>query len=74
MDPEACREVLDVLKYIPSEQYDKISREYINELYRNAAEDGDFSYNAAVPFEEQSISPQAKVILSGIKARFWDAK
>lgn len=70
MDGKACAEVLDILKYIPREDYDKISSDYINWLYQNA-EETNFTYNAALPFDKQPISEGAKQILSDINQKYW---
>lgn len=70
MNEKACAEVLDILKYIPKEDYDKIPSDYINQLYQNAGE-SDFTYNAALPFDRQPVSEEAKQILSDIAKKYW---
>lgn len=71
MDSKACSEVLDILKYVPMEDYQKIPDELINRLYENADGDSNFAYNIAVPFSEQEISPEAKKILAEISEKYW---
>ena len=69
---EAFYEVLEVLKYVPREEYDKIPRTFIKVLQDNYDESSTFEYNLALPFEEQDISEEAKIILAIICEKYWN--
>ena len=62
-DRRAYSEVLEVLKYLPLEEYNKIPKEVIEFLRANYDEKSGFQYNLALPFEEQDLSHEAKRIL-----------
>lgn len=62
----AYAEVLEVLKYISLEDYNKISQKYITFLEENADENCLFEYNVALPFNKQNISEDAKNVLAMI--------
>lgn len=68
---DAYHEVLEVLKYIPREEYEKVPKKIIAllENYRN--EKNNFRYNAGISFEEQSLSRNAKIILSILYRNCW---
>lgn len=66
MSPQACAEVMEVLKYIPVDEYNKISSARINQIYQNADENSKFSYNMALSFAEQNVSQEAKGILADL--------
>ncbi len=68
---DAYNEVLEVLKYIPKEDYEKIPKKIISlfENYRN--EKNSFQYNAGVSFDKQGLSQNAKIILSIIYRSCW---
>lgn len=63
---EAYAEVLEVLKYISLEDYNKIPKQYIEFMEENCDENCSFVYNIALPFEKQEISNKAKDILGMI--------
>ena len=67
----AYSEVLEVLKYIPKEDYDKIPKKTIKLLESNNNEKSQFSYNIANPFDKQGLSKEAKVILAIIYRNCW---
>lgn len=67
----AYSEVLDILKYIPKEDYDKIPRKTIQLLEANRNEKSEFTYNVALPFDKQDISKDAKVILAILYRNCW---
>lgn len=71
---EAYSEVLEVIKYLPKEDYDKIPPKFINFLYSNFDEKSDFRYNIALPFEKQNLSEKAKVILAMLCKNCWTTK
>lgn len=67
----AYSEVLEVLKYIPKEDYDKIPKKTIRLLEKNYDEKSEFRYNIALPFEEQGLSKDAKIILAILHRNCW---
>ena len=60
----AYAEVLEVLKYISLEDYEKIPPKYIRLMEEQADENCLFKYNVAIPFDKQGISEEAKNILA----------
>ena len=67
----AYSEVLEVLKYLPKEDYDKIPSKTIDLLEANCDENSDFTYNIALPFDKQNISKDAKNILALLYRTCW---
>lgn len=70
----AYSEVVEVLKYISKEDYQKIPKKIIKILEENRNEKSEFLYNAGVPFEKQEISKDAKIILAIIYRNCWAAE
>lgn len=68
---DAYSEVLEVLKYIPQEDYKKIPIKTIQLLKSNSNEKSDFTYNSALPFNKQNISKDAKIILAILYRNCW---
>lgn len=68
---DAYNEVLEVLRYIPKEDYNKVPKKLIDLLEQNRNEKNDFVYNIALPFDKQDISKDAKVILAIIFRNCW---
>lgn len=63
---EAYAEVIEVLNYIPMNEYKKIPKKYIVFMEENCSENSSFTYNIALPFDKQNISDTAKNILGMI--------
>lgn len=63
---EAYAEVIEVLNYIPMNEYKKIPKKYIVFMEENCSENCSFTYNIALPFDKQNISDTAKNILGMI--------
>ena len=68
---EAYSEVLDLLKYVRMEQYNKIPKSFITYMEEKCDERSNFTYNVAIPFEKQEMSEEAKEILAMIYRLFW---
>lgn len=66
----AYAEVLEVLKYISENDYNKIPKKYIAYFKENADENCMFTYNVALPFNKQDISEDAKNLLAMIDSFF----
>ena len=62
----AYAEVVEVLNYIPMNEYKKIPKKYIVFMEENCSETCPFVYNIALPFNRQNISDTAKNILGMI--------
>ena len=60
---DAYAEVIEVLNYIPMNEYKKIPKKYIEFMEENCSENSSFVYNIALPFDKQNISNTAKNIL-----------
>ena len=68
---DAYSEVLEVLKYIPEDDYKKIPKKTIQLLETNSNEKSKFAYNIALPFDKQNISKDAKIILAILYKNCW---
>ena len=68
---EAYSEVLEIIKYLPKEDYDKIPPKLIQLLMVNCNANSEFTYNTALPFEKQNLSNDAKLILAIIFRNCW---
>jgi len=61
---KAYREVLEILEYIPIEDYNKIPKEKINLFKRYADVDYTFVYNPSKTLEENKVSKITKGIIA----------
>jgi len=67
----AYTEILEILKYIPKEDYNKIPKEDI-ELYKtNANINYKFDYDPSKSFDEQNVSKRTKLILGLLFRDYW---
>ena len=57
----AYSEVLEILKYISKEDYNKIPQEKLNVFKANASKDYKFKYNPQKTLDEQNVSKKAKI-------------
>lgn len=60
----ACKEVLEILKYIKTEEINKIPTKEIEVLKKNANWDYEFKYNPKISIKEQKVSRLAKAIIA----------
>lgn len=67
----AYSEVLEILKYIPIEDYDKIPKNRINLFKTYANKDYAFCYNTTKTLEEQNVSKIAKGIIAILFRDYW---
>ena len=67
---EAYAEVLEILNYVPEENYKKIPGNFITFMEENADENSSFVYNLALPFNKQNVNDDAKDILALIYRLF----
>lgn len=67
----AYREVLEILKYIPIEDYDKIPKNRINLFKAYANNDYAFCYDITKTLDEQNVSKTAKAIIAILFRDYW---
>mgnify|MGYP004471381333 FL=1 len=67
----AYSEVLEILKYIPLEDYNKIPKNKIELFKTNANNDYSFNYNPSKTLEEQEVSKIAKGIIAILFRDYW---
>ena len=67
----AYKEVLEILKHIPIEDYNKISKNKIELFETNASKDYVFNYNPSKTLEEQEVSNIAKGIIILLFRDYW---
>ena len=60
---KAYTEVIEVIKYFPKEEYDKIPLEKINYYKENMDKNYNFQINPNIELEKQNISKEANAIL-----------
>lgn len=67
----AYNEVLEILKYISKEDYNKIPQEKLNVFKTNASKDHKFKYNPQKTLDEQNVSKKAKAIIGLLFRDYW---
>lgn len=67
----AYSEVLEILKYIPIEDYDKIPKNRINLFRAYANKDYAFCYDTTKTLDEQNVSKIAKGIIAILFRDYW---
>lgn len=67
----AYSEVLEILKYISKEEFDKIPKDMIAMFKENEIEENDFKYNPQKTLEEQNVSEKAKIIIAILFRDYW---
>lgn len=67
----AYSEVLEILKYIPLEDYNKIPKNKIELFKVNANNDYSFTYNPSKTLEEQKVSKITKGIIAILFRDYW---
>ncbi len=60
---KAYTEVLEIIKYFPKEEYDKIPAEKIEFYENNMDQNYIFTINPEIDLSEQNISPEANAII-----------
>ncbi len=64
-------EVLEILKYIPKEDLEKVPKDIMYTLKKCAAKEYIFKINKSVPFEEQNLMKETKAILANFFRDYW---
>lgn len=67
----AYSEVLEILKFIPKIDYEKIDKEILNVFEINCNKEYKFSYNQNKTLNEQNVSPIAKTIIAILFRDYW---
>lgn len=67
----AYNEVLEILKNISKEDYNKIPQEKLNVFKTNASKDYKFKYNPQKTLDEQNVSKKAKAIIGLLFRDYW---
>ena len=60
---KACTEILEILKYLSEEDYNKIPKNEIEFFKQYKDENYTFKFNENVSFEEQVILPETNAII-----------
>jgi len=60
---KAYKEVLEIIKYLPEEEYNKIPKEKIAFYQNNIDQEYEFTINPAIDLAEQNISKEANAII-----------
>ena len=68
---KAYTEVLEILKCIPKDDFDKIPKEKIEFYQKNMDKNYNYIIDESVNFNEQSISDITKAILANIFRDYW---
>ena len=67
----AYKEVVEILRYIPREDYNKIPKNKITLFEKNANENYNFKYNPNISLNEQNVSKRAKAIIAILFRDYW---
>ena len=67
----AYSEVLEILKYIPIKDYNKIPKNKIELFEKNANDENRFIYNPNKTLEEQNVTKRAKAIIAILFRDYW---
>ena len=67
----AYSEVLEILRYVSIDDYNKIPKEQIDFFENNSNTDYDFFYNPYKTLDEQNVSKRAKAIIAIIFKEYW---
>lgn len=71
IDSKVFNEVLEILKYVPKDDYEKIPFEIIELLEDNSCKDYIVEYNPNLSLSEQGFSEDAKVIIAIFFRDYW---
>ena len=67
----AYKEVIEILKHVSKEDYDKIPEEKIKLFETNANKDYSFTYDVNKTLDEQNVSKKAKTIIAILFRDYW---
>lgn len=69
--PKAYREVYEIIKYLPKQDFDKIPSEMINMLEVNMDQNYKYDLDKTKPFEEQIMLKETRNILAVFYKNYW---
>lgn len=67
----AYTEVLEILKYVSKDEYNKISKELLDLFNENKNTNYKFNYDPSKTLQEQNVSPKAKTIIAILFRDYW---
>lgn len=67
----AYSEVLEILKHIPLQDYNKIPEDKIKIFKENAKKDYEFEYNPNLSLKEQNVSKRGRAIIAILFRDYW---
>ena len=67
----AYKEVLDILKFVPKEDFDKIPAKKIDMFSKYANYNYNFEYNPEITLKEQNVSDIAQTIIAILFRDYW---
>ena len=70
----AYTEVLDILKYVSKEDYEKIPKSKIKVFEENSNKNYNFTYDESKTLEEQNVSEITKAIIAILFRDYWATK
>ena len=68
---KACNEVLEILKHIPVDYYNKINKNFIERLKSNSYKNHELTISEDVEFNSLNILNETKEILGLISDKYW---
>ena len=67
----AYTEILEIIKFIPDSDYEKIPTDYIQNFQKNSNANYCFKYNPKKTLDEQNVSKTTKEIIALLYRDFW---
>ena len=67
----AYSQVLEILKYVSKEDYNKVPKDLINVFKDNCYKNSDFKYDPEKTLQEQNVSKLARTIIAVLYRDFW---
>ena len=68
---KAYKEVLEIIRYFPEEEYNKIPKEKIEFYQNNMDKDYEFTINPELDLEDQNISKEANAIIVALFQKYF---
>lgn len=69
--PREYNEVIEILNYIPREDYNKIPTDLIGAFKKNIEKDYKFKYDIKRTLKEQNVSKEARTIIAILFRDYW---
>ena len=68
--PDVCDQLIEILKYVPKKDYEKIPRAVKEYLYSNCNQERSFIYNQALPLNKQHLSEETRLALRELFGKY----